>query len=86
MIEVKNSESNSVEVQKLFHDITLEQMELISGGNIVPLFLGRNSDVNLSTFHNDESNSSTEYTSLFGAYNNKILTIDFSRITIYLVV
>ncbi|AFZ57197.1 hypothetical protein H6G54_24825 [Anabaena cylindrica FACHB-243] len=77
-----NTELSSVELNRLFHKLTSAQMESISGGNtVIPLWSS-----NDTIFGNDLNGLLSKYFSSLGFYNNKILTIDFSNIDIYLVV
>ncbi|WP_016950081.1 hypothetical protein [Anabaena sp. PCC 7108] len=79
-----NHKSHSVEVNTLFRKLALEEMESTVGGNsLIPLWNSNLKDFYLSAFPDWENKLST---TSFGFYNNKILTIDFSNLNIYLVV
>ncbi|MBD2627283.1 hypothetical protein H6G56_12520 [Anabaena variabilis FACHB-164] len=76
-----NSELHSVEVNGLFHQLNLEEMESTSGGNtLIPLW---NSNYEKS-LGNDLNSLTSGYLIPLGLYNNKILTIDFSNTNVYL--
>jgi hypothetical protein len=86
MTEITISQSHLVAADQLFHEITSKEMELTVGGaTIIPLWPG-NADLQLSTFHDGVNNTKTDYHSPLGLYDNKFFTLDFSRVTIYLVV
>jgi hypothetical protein len=76
-----NSEIFADELNRMFHQLTLEEMESISGGNtIIPLW---NSQMEIIC---DGFNSfASTYLNSLGLYGNKILTIDFSQTNVYLV-
>jgi hypothetical protein len=75
MVAIMNSELHSVEVNGLFHQLNLEEMESTSGGNtLIPLWDSNSQDLYFSTFPNDRF------------YNNKFLAIDFSNLNVYLLI
>jgi hypothetical protein len=77
-----NTELSSVKVNRLFRKLTLAEMESISGGNtVIPLW-----NSNDAILGDDLNSLLNTYFASLGFYNNKILTIDFSNIDIYLVV
>jgi hypothetical protein len=87
MAAIMNTELSSVDVNGLFHHLTLEEeeIELISGGNnLIPLWSSGLSNLHFSMF-TDESNwlESAYYKPLI-IYNNKLLTVDISQTDVYL--
>ncbi|MBC5794916.1 MULTISPECIES: hypothetical protein [unclassified Sphaerospermopsis] len=87
MAAIMNTELHSVQVNGLFQKLTLEEMESTSGGNtVIPLWSSGLAAFSLNMFC-DELNS------LFSEYyippifnDNKLFTVDFSEIDVYLVV
>ncbi|WP_143046426.1 hypothetical protein [Trichormus sp. NMC-1] len=81
------TELSSVEVNRLFQKLSLQEMESTSGGNtLIPLWSSGLAAFSLNMFY-DELNS------LFSEYyippifdDNKLFTVDFSEIDVYLVV
>lgn len=84
MAAIINSELSSVKVNRLFHKLTLEEMESTSGGNaVIPLWNSNEPIINDGL--NSLNNLLDTYLTPFGFYNNKILTIDFSGTNVYLI-
>ncbi len=87
MAAIMKTELSSVEVNRLFQKLSLQEMESTSGGNtLIPLWSSGLAAFSLNMFY-DELNS------LFSEYyippifdDNKLFTVDFSEIDVYLVV
>ncbi|MTJ06840.1 MULTISPECIES: hypothetical protein [unclassified Anabaena] len=85
MAAIMNTELSSVEVNRLFHKLTLEEMESTSGGNMVIPLWSSNYKI-IDDGLNSLNSLIGTYLTPFGFYDNKILTIDFSDTDVYLIV
>ncbi|MFN6570915.1 hypothetical protein [Dendronalium sp. ChiSLP03b] len=70
MAKLVSSESKTIGVNKLFHDLTPIEMATASGG----------SDLTLTNIQ-DGVNNKSEKSSLYSIEGNKLFTIDFSGLT-----
>lgn len=87
MTTIMISDLHPMDEKVFLHDLTPEKMNAISGSsNSLLRLLGEASDLALSTIHDGVNNTTTTYHSPFGLYDNKFFTVDFSRLTIYLVI
>ncbi|HEY9799381.1 MAG TPA: hypothetical protein V6D25_03405 [Leptolyngbyaceae cyanobacterium] len=62
-----------IDTSDFFHEILPAQAETVVGGDTI---------VDLSTIHDGVNNLSNTFPSLVGVENNKLFTVDFSRLTI----
>lgn len=85
MTTIVITDLHPIDEKTFLHELTSEQINAISGNGILSLW-SNDPDIALSTFHDGINNTSTTYHSPFGLYDNKIFTVDFSRLTIYLVI
>ncbi|MBD2385186.1 hypothetical protein [Cylindrospermum sp. FACHB-282] len=86
MTTIMISDLHPIDDKTFFHDLTSEEMNAISGSeNILLTLLGEDTLLGLTTVHDGVNNTSTTYNGPFSLYNNKLFTVDFSRLTIYLV-
>jgi hypothetical protein len=87
MAAIMNTELSPVEVNGLFHQLTLEEIELISGGNtLIHLWNSGLSNLYLSKIADKLNFLKSAYEKPLTVYNNKLFAVDFSQIHVYLVV
>ncbi len=87
MAVIMNTELSSVEVNGLFHQLTLEEIDLISGGNnLIPLWSSGLSNLYFSMFTDELNCLKSAYYKPLIIYNNKLFTVDLSQTDVYLVV
>ncbi|MBD2296805.1 hypothetical protein H6G06_25825 [Anabaena sphaerica FACHB-251] len=83
MAAIMKTELSFVKLNRLFHQLTLTEMESTSGGNtFIPLWSSNYGNI----IGDDLDKLIGPYLLPLGFYNNKILTIDFSNTDVYLVV
>jgi hypothetical protein len=87
MAAIMNTELSSVEVNGLFHQLTLEEIELISGANtLIHLWNSGLSNLYLSKITDKLNCLKSAYEKPLTVYNNKLSAVDSSQIDVYLVV
>ena len=77
------SDLQPIEEKTFLYDLNSEQIQEILGTGILPL--SGASNIQLSTITDGINNKTTTYDGPFGFHDNKIFTVDFSRLSIYLV-
>lgn len=85
MARIVISDLHPVDAKTFLHDLSSEEMYAVSGNGL----LSGESDssiLQLTTIHDGVNNTSYKTGSLFNFSDNKFFTIDFSGLTIYLVV
>jgi hypothetical protein len=85
MTKIVISDLHSSDAKIFLHDLSSVQIDSILGSLFQDLW-GDYPNLQLTTIQDGVNNTSSTYHSPFGFYDNKILTIDFSRLTINLVV
>ncbi|MFM2064387.1 MAG: hypothetical protein RLZZ507_4058 [Cyanobacteriota bacterium] len=87
MAAIINHELSSVEVNRLFQKLSLQEMESTSGGNtLIPLCNSGLMAFSLNMFYDELNSLLSTYYITPNFDDNKLFTVDFSGIDVYLVV
>ncbi|MBK1987520.1 hypothetical protein A0J48_008215 [Sphaerospermopsis aphanizomenoides BCCUSP55] len=87
MAAIMNTELSSANVNRLFQKLTLEEMESTSGGNtVIPLWSSGLATLSLNMFYDELNGLFSKYYIPPNFYNNKLFTVDFSGIDVFLVI
>ncbi|QSJ15934.1 hypothetical protein JYQ62_29740 [Nostoc sp. UHCC 0702] len=85
MAKIVISDLDPVDAKIFLHDLTSEEIHAVSGNGILPSD-NDSSSLQLTTIHDGVNNTSEKRGSLFNFSDNKFFTLDFSRLTVYLIV
>ncbi|MBD6619474.1 hypothetical protein FNW02_27520 [Komarekiella sp. 'clone 1'] len=84
MAKIVISDLHPINAKPFLHDLTSAQIDATLDSCLQHLW-GGNSEIELTTVHDGINNTSSTSNGPFGIYDNELLTLDFSRMTIYLV-